>query len=230
MMVHQEYHAAEHVNGEDDIQDATASLKGLATAAQITKLDDIEANADVTDDVNVASTINGATGKTTPVDADEIGLIDSAAANVLKKLSWSNLKAALKTYFDSLYIGAYRQYISWSSDKDVDLTVVAGTHRIPILFAGTPTSITIKSIRAMVGTVPTGAAIIVDIHKNGTTIFTTQDNRPTIAISANDSGEVTNMNVTTVAKGDYFTMDVDQIGSTIAGKDLVAVMEIEVTP
>jgi len=123
-----------------------------------------------------------------------------------------------------------RKDVGWSSDKGVDLEVVAGTHRVPIMWAGTPKSITIKSVRAMVGTVPTGAAIIVDIHKNGTTIFTTQGNRPTIAISANDSGEVTNMDVTTLAKGDYLTLDIDQIGSTIAGQDLVVTLEYEVVP
>ena len=47
--------------------------------------------------------INGATAKTTPVDADFVGLMDSAASNVLKKLSWANIKATLKTYFDTLY-------------------------------------------------------------------------------------------------------------------------------
>lgn len=40
-------HAASHVDGTDDIQNATASQKGLATAAQITKLDGIEALANV---------------------------------------------------------------------------------------------------------------------------------------------------------------------------------------
>lgn len=124
----------------------------------------------------------------------------------------------------------FRKDVGWSSDKGVDLEVIGGTHRIPIVYAGTPTSITIKSIRAMVGTVPTGAAIIVDIHKNGTTIFTTQGNRPTIAISANDSGEVTNMDVTALAKGDYLTLDIDQVGSTIAGKDLVVSLEMEIVP
>jgi len=51
---------------------------------------------------SIASTIHGATAKTTPVDADEVGLIDSAASNVLKKLTWSNIKATLKSYFDSV--------------------------------------------------------------------------------------------------------------------------------
>lgn len=34
-------HAASHTDGTDDIQDATAAQKGLATATQITKLDDL---------------------------------------------------------------------------------------------------------------------------------------------------------------------------------------------
>ena len=46
-------HAASHTDGSDDIQSATASVKGLATAAQITKLDGIETAADVTDATNV---------------------------------------------------------------------------------------------------------------------------------------------------------------------------------
>ena len=40
-----EAHADSHVDGTDDIQSATAAQKGLATAAQITKLDGIESSA-----------------------------------------------------------------------------------------------------------------------------------------------------------------------------------------
>ena len=73
------------------------------TTAQETKLGGIEALADVTDAGNVGTAIDGATAKTTPVDADTVALIDSAAGNVLKKLSWANIKATAKTYFDTLY-------------------------------------------------------------------------------------------------------------------------------
>lgn len=51
----------------------------------------------------IADKTHAATEKTTPVDDDEIGLIDSAAAFVLKRLKWSSIKATLKTYFDTLY-------------------------------------------------------------------------------------------------------------------------------
>lgn len=50
--------------------------------------------------------VHAAAGKTTPVDADELGIVDSAASWALKKLTWANLKATLKTYFDGLYAPA----------------------------------------------------------------------------------------------------------------------------
>ena len=46
--------------------------------------------------------IADATAKTTPVDADAIGLADSEASNVLKKFSWSALKTALQSVFATL--------------------------------------------------------------------------------------------------------------------------------
>ena len=73
------------------------------TVAELAKLGGIEDSADVTDAVNVASSIHGVATKATPIDADEIGLIDSAAAWALKTLTWANLKVTLKTYFDTLY-------------------------------------------------------------------------------------------------------------------------------
>jgi len=69
-------------------------------------------------------------------------------------------------------------------------------------------------------TAPTGAAILVDVNVDGTTIFSTQSNRPTIAISGNE-GNTTTFNTTTIADGaHYITVNVDQIGSTVAGSDL----------
>lgn len=100
-------HSVNHVTGgTDKIRDATASQDGLMTSTYATKLDGIEAAADVTDAGNVGSAIHGATAKTTPVDADTTALIDSAASNVLKKVTWANIKATLKTYFDGIYQAA----------------------------------------------------------------------------------------------------------------------------
>jgi len=46
---------------------------------------------------DVAGETHAATSKTTPVDADELPIVDSAASNVLKKLTWANLKAFFAT-------------------------------------------------------------------------------------------------------------------------------------
>lgn len=98
------------------------------------------------------------------------------------------------------------------------LTVKTGVGRYPVFVSGT-----IVGIRAMINTAPTGASVIVDVNKNGTTTYSTQANRPTIAVSAN-SVNATLPNTTTFSAGDYITVDVDQIGSTVAGSDLVVVV------
>lgn len=73
---------------------AATDASAYATAAQGAKADSALQSFDV------AATVHAATGKSTPVDADELGLVDSAASNALKKLTWSNLKSALKAYFN----------------------------------------------------------------------------------------------------------------------------------
>ena len=50
----------------------------------------------------VAPAIHAAINKTTPVDADEVGIWDSVSG-LLNHVTWANLKATLKTYFDTLY-------------------------------------------------------------------------------------------------------------------------------
>jgi hypothetical protein len=79
---------------------------------------------------------------------------------------------------------------------------------------------TILSVRAACAVAPVGASLICDVNKNGTTIFTTQANRPAIAAGSNASSAAT-PDVTSVAAGDYLTVDIDQVGSTTAGEDLV---------
>lgn len=55
----------------------------------------------------IVSKVFALTGKTTPVDADGFLITDSAASNVGKWLSWANLKATLKDYFDTQYKPAF---------------------------------------------------------------------------------------------------------------------------
>jgi hypothetical protein len=97
-----------------------------------------------------------------------------------------------------------------------DLSVDSGLLR---LYNLTGKALTISKVHLAVNTAPTGSTIIVDINENGTTIFTTQGNRPSIAISA-FTGESTTIDDASWASGNYLQADIDQVGSTIAGADL----------
>lgn len=94
------------------------------------------------------------------------------------------------------------------------LSTFIGSHRFYFDNAAT-----ITGVRISVGTAPTGASLIVDVNKNGTTIFGTQANRPTIAVSE-FTAVTTGMSVTSLNVGDYLTVDLDQVGSTVAGSNL----------
>lgn len=78
-----------------------AAMEGRLTEANLITL--IEENAPAGTPTALGSMIAGATAKATPIDADSVALADSAASNVVKKLTWANIKATLKTYFDTLY-------------------------------------------------------------------------------------------------------------------------------
>ena len=64
-----------------------------------------------------------------------------------------------------------------------------------------PFAATITGVTAAIDTAPTGQAVIVDINKNGSTIFTTQANRPSIATGNNATSAVATPNTTGVVAG-----------------------------
>lgn len=63
----------------------------------------------------VSKPTHSATEKTAPVDADELGLVDSAATYSLKRISWANIKAAIRSYL----IGASS---TWSAVQKTTVT------------------------------------------------------------------------------------------------------------
>jgi hypothetical protein len=133
-------------------------------------------------------------------------------------------------------------------DEEVDITLTPSLpnvrQEIIVLVAGTltasttvpkpgfviaPAALTIEAVEVHVETAPTGANLIVDIHKiaaaskgsdeTGTTIYTTQGNRPTIT-AGGYYANATLPDITAIAAGDVLRVYVDQIGSTVAGSDL----------
>jgi hypothetical protein len=73
------------------------SVSQAGTTVNAAKLNNLEAGVQNYAEAQTKSE------KTTPVDADKFWMWDSVAS-ALKHISWSGLKAVLKTYFDTLYI------------------------------------------------------------------------------------------------------------------------------
>jgi hypothetical protein len=80
------------------------SINGVYTLAERTKLSGIEAGADITDATNVGGIIHAASADTL-ADAYEFGFWNTVSG-LLKNITWANIKATLKTYFDTLYASA----------------------------------------------------------------------------------------------------------------------------
>jgi len=69
---------------------------------------------------SVAGQIHAATAKTAPVDLDEFGIVDTASSNVLKKLTWANLKATFMSSIGLLISGLTAR----STPIDADVFVI----------------------------------------------------------------------------------------------------------
>lgn len=107
-----------------------------------------------------------------------------------------------------------------------DLATVTGTSKWVAPRAGT-----IIGVRAAVGTAPTGSAIRVNVLKNdiGNSIFTLSNDQPTIADGSEVGAETVPTGSSTFVAGDYLTVDIDQVGSTVVGADLTVTIEFRFT-
>ena len=121
----------------------------------------------------------------------------------------TTIPANLKTKSVAFYIGG-------------DLTVEADCMATII-----PQVMRITGIKAVVSTAPVGANVILDINVNGTSVYTTQANRPNIADGAT-SVTASLPNIVDLVLGDVISVDVDQIGITTAGANLSIVIICEV--
>lgn len=108
---------------QDNMADGTTNKNYSAT--EKTKLSGIATGADVTATQLPVAT-HAATSKATPVDADEMPIADSAATFGLKKLTWANLKATLKTYFDGIYQAA----LGYTAANDTAVVHLSGAETL----------------------------------------------------------------------------------------------------
>lgn len=82
-------------------------------------------------------------------------------------------------------------------------------------------------IKRVIGTISgggSGQAVIADVNVNGTTIFSPQSNRPSMSSIITTSQRETSAYVPALAR---VTVDIDQVGTTLPGNDLVVSLFLE---
>jgi hypothetical protein len=107
------------------------------------------------------------------------------------------------------------EFIIACSDETTALTT--GTAKVTFR---APYAFTITAVRASVTTAPTGAALVVDINESGTTILSTK-----LSIDASEKTSTTAatpaaISDASIADDSEITIDIDTVGSTIAGAGL----------
>jgi hypothetical protein len=124
-----------------DVQNAIAELDAKLDAEKVT----------LAQEADIASNVHGATSKTTPDDADELAILDSASSWTLKKLTWANLKATLSSNFVNIFAniaGSASQSFSMSTAAPDTNTTQGATTAFVIGQAAmtTPTSIGVAAV------------------------------------------------------------------------------------
>jgi hypothetical protein len=103
------------------------------------------------------------------------------------------------------------------SDETTALTAATG-----VLTFRMPWAMTLTDLRASVTQAPSGSTLVIDLNEDGTSVLSTK-----LSI---DSGEETSVTAatgvvisdTSLANDAEITIDIDQVGSTTAGKGLKA--------
>lgn len=153
-------------------------------------------------------------GQLTIGGTDGDTIVDEAAGNSVTITKWTTRRTTA-----SALAGAgtlpNESFVVAASDESTALTT--GTAKVTFRM---PYAFTLSAVRASVTTAPTGANLVVDIKESGVSIFST-----TLSI---DAGEKTSTTAATpavisdanLADDAEITIDITQIGSTVAGAGL----------
>jgi hypothetical protein len=117
-------------------------------------------------------------------------------------------------------VGASAELVIACSDETTNLTT--GTAKVTFRM---PYAMTLSSVRASVNTAPTGSTIVVDINEGGSTILSTKLSIDASELTSTTAATAAVISDTALADDASITIDIDQIGSTIAGKGLKVVLK-----
>ena len=112
-------------------------------------------------------------------------------------------------------------FVIAASDEATDLATGTGKVYFRLPYAGT-----LLAVKATVNTAPTGSTLICDINEAGTSVLGTK-----LSIDASEKTSDTAASAATItdsalANDAEITIDIDQVGSTVAGKGLKVYLKV----
>jgi hypothetical protein len=191
------------VNGDKlmtlDSDGSTEQLTTIASLATLMAGDGLAAASSVLKiDVNELTDLTNTTFGTANFGAgDKIAVADASASNATKRVKFP------------VEIGIA------ASDESTDLTT--GTAKVTF---NMPHAMTLTEVRANVNTAPVGSTILVDINEAGSTILSTKLMIDTGEKTSTTAATPAVISDTALADDAIVTIDIDQIGSSTAGKGL----------
>ena len=186
----------------------TAALGGDITAAGKALLDDADAAAQRTTlGAEAAGTAASAIGTHEAAADPHPGYaLESSLATVATTGAYADLTG--KPAVSDVFIIA-------CSDETSDLAAGTDKARFAMPYAGTLTA-----VKADVNTAPTGSTLVVDINEAGTSVLSTKLSIDAGETSSSTAATPPVISDSALANGAVISIDIDQIGSTVAGAGL----------
>ena len=207
-------------SGGDGAQIAYSSLSGLPTLST----GDVVGPASSVD--GRAALFDGSTGKLLKVSAAAPVLEGDSRLSDARTPTAHNQAASTITGLATVATtGAYADlsgkptlgdwFILACSDEATALTTGTNKVRFRMPYAGTLTS-----LKASANTAPTGAALVVDVNENGTTVLSTKLSIDATELTSTTAAAPAVISDSALADDAEISIDIDQVGSTVAGAGL----------
>ena len=173
----------------------------------------------------IGNFLNGGGSEIAYIKDDDIIITDSSDATKRARVDAGAVTAGQTRVLNvpdrDIHSNVFNEVILLAcSDETTALTVGTGkvTFRCPFAF-------TITGVSASVTTAPTGATLVIDINETGTTILSTKlsiDISEKTTSTAATAAVISDASIATDAE---ISVDIDQIGSTVAGAGLKVKIE-----